>query len=79
MAQPPPFQKRCKEADILLAISAIESKRVRSTNIAAAVYNVPKTSLQRRRDGIQSRCNCQANSKKLTALEEEVIVQYVTT
>lgn len=77
MAQPNSSQKLCKEADILLAISAIKSKQIGSTTKAAAVFNVPETSLRRRRDGIPSRRDCQANSKKLTALEEEVIIQYI--
>jgi hypothetical protein len=77
MAPPKPSQKPYKEADVILAILAIESKHVRSTNKAAGVYNVPESTLRTRRAGIPSRRDCKANSKKLTTLEEEVITEYI--
>ena len=77
MAQPNVSRKPCKEADILMAISAIESRQIRSTNKAAAIYNVPESTLRMRRAGVSSRNDCQANSKKLIDLEEEVIIQYI--
>jgi hypothetical protein len=38
---------------------------------------VPETTLRRRRAGKPARRDCQRNSKKLTQLEEEVIVRYI--
>jgi hypothetical protein len=66
-----------KEADVQLAISAISAKQFQSNRHAAAVYNVPEQTIQRRRAGKPARRNCQPNSKKLTELEEEVIVDYI--
>ncbi|USP74643.1 hypothetical protein yc1106_01917 [Curvularia clavata] len=39
------------------------------------VYNVAETTLRRRRAGKLARRDCQPNSKKLTKLEEEVIIK----
>ncbi|KAJ8111257.1 hypothetical protein OPT61_g6105 [Boeremia exigua] len=44
---------------------------------AAAIYSVAETTLRRRRAGRPARRDCQPNSKKLTQLEEEVIVKYI--
>jgi hypothetical protein len=65
------------EADIQLAISSINTKQLYSNRAAAAVFNVADRTLRRRRAGISSQRDCQPNSKKLTQLEEEVIVSYI--
>jgi hypothetical protein len=65
------------EADIQLAISSINTKQLYSNRAAAAVFNVADRTLRRRRAGISSRRDCQPNSKKLTQLEEEVIISYI--
>jgi hypothetical protein len=66
-----------KEADILLAISAIESNQIESGKRAAAIYRVPETSVRRRRSGILPRHECVPSSKKLTKFEEQAITQYI--
>ena len=66
-----------KEADIQLAISSIQSKQIQGNRPAAAVYDVPETTLRRRRAGIPARRDCQPNSRKLSQREEEVIVRYI--
>jgi hypothetical protein len=68
---------RSNEADIQLAISSINAKQIYSSRAAAAVYNVAETTLRRRRVGVPPRRDCQPNTKKLTELEEEVIVRYI--
>ncbi|USP81206.1 putative transposase [Curvularia clavata] len=65
------------EADVQLAISSIASKQIQSNKYAAALYNVAETTLRRRRAGKPARRDCQPNSKKLTKLEEEVIVSHI--
>ncbi|KAH7556263.1 putative transposase [Bipolaris maydis] len=65
------------EADVQLAISSIASKQVQSNKYAAALYNIAETTLRRRRAGRPARRDCQPNSKKLTKLEEEVIVDHI--
>jgi hypothetical protein len=65
------------EEDVQLAITSINAKQLQSNRAASAVYNVPEKTICRRRAGISSRRNCQPNSRKLTQLEEEVIVKYI--
>jgi hypothetical protein len=65
------------EADIQLAISSIDAKQVKGNRPAATIYNVAEATLRRRRRGMPARRDCQPNSKKLTQLEEEVIVKYI--
>jgi hypothetical protein len=65
------------EADIQLTISSINAKQIQGNYPAAAVYNVAEATLRRRCAGMPARRNCQPNSKKLTELEEEVIVRYI--
>ena len=66
-----------KKADIQLAISSIENGQIQSVYRAAAAYEVPETTLRHRRAGMPARRDCQPNLKKLTQLEEEVIVSYI--
>jgi hypothetical protein len=70
-------QKSSHEADIYLAISAINQRQVLTERSAAQTYEVSRTTLQRRRAGIRARRDCQPNTKKLTQQEEEVIVSYI--
>jgi hypothetical protein len=65
------------EGDIYLAISDIQSKRIRSEKRAAKIYNIPQTTIQRRRARQRARSDCEPNSKRLTKLEEEVILQSI--
>jgi hypothetical protein len=65
------------EGDIYLAISDINSKHIRSVKRAAEIYNVPQTRSQDRRAGRRARRDCEPNSKRLTKLEEQVILDCV--
>jgi hypothetical protein len=77
MSQQHNAPKAYTEADIQLTISDIQSERFKSERRAAAIYNVPRTTVRRRRDGQRYRRDCEPNSKRLTKLEEEVIVQQI--
>jgi hypothetical protein len=72
MAQPTRIQLPYNEADVFLAILAINQIQIQiqSVNRAAATFNVPESTLRSRRD-------CEPKSKKLTKLEEEVIVKHI--
>ena len=70
-------QQASHEADIHLAISALNRDQISTERSAAQTFKVPRTTLQRRRAGKPARRDCQPNSKKLTELEEEVIVRYI--
>ena len=77
MAQCSATQLVSNEVDIQLAISSISTRQIQGSRAAAAIYSVAETTLRRRRAGIPSRRDCKPNSKKLTQLEEEVIVSYI--
>jgi hypothetical protein len=77
MSQPQQCQKTYTEADVQLAIFDIKAQRVRSVNQAADIYNVPRKTLSDRHAGKRMRRDCEANSKRLTKLEEEAIVQRI--
>jgi hypothetical protein len=65
------------EGDVQIAISSLDASQIYSKQRAAATFNVPKSTLHDRRAGRPARRDCQPNSKKLTQLEEEVIVNYI--
>jgi hypothetical protein len=67
----------CKEADTVLAISAINNGQFQTSRAAAAVFNVSKCRIRRRRAGKPAQCDCIPNSKKLTKYKEEAITQYI--
>jgi hypothetical protein len=71
------MQNTYTEADIFIAISDIASKQIRSERRAAAVYKVPRSTIQGRRAGARPQRDCEPKSKRLTKLEEEVIVHRV--
>ena len=62
------------EGQISLAISAIDRNQIQSVRRAVTTYDVPQTTLRRRRAGTTARRNCEANLKKLTKLKELVII-----
>jgi hypothetical protein len=77
MSQPNRVQISPKEGSLLLAISAFQSGQCASISAAAATYEVPKTTLARRLRGGTSREDYMPGNKKLSHLEEEVIVQNI--
>jgi len=66
-----------KEAQLLLAIQAIQNTPKLSIRRAAATYNVSHTTLRARLNGRQTRRDTIPKSQKLTELEEIAIVQRV--
>ena len=65
------------KADIQLAISSLSKRQLQSNRHAAAVFNDAETTLLDRRAGKPARLDCQPNLKKLSQLEEEVIIRYI--
>ena len=76
---PPPkvSQSLNNERSVILALSAIKNNSVQSTRHAADAYSVSRTTVGYRRAGRPARRDCQPNSKRLTKLEEEVIVAHI--
>ncbi|RYC79640.1 hypothetical protein BFJ63_vAg17476 [Fusarium oxysporum f. sp. narcissi] len=64
------------EARILLALQALQKNRKLSTRQAATIYKVYYRTLQPRRNGMQARCDSIPNSRKLSDLEDQIIVQF---
>ena len=77
MAQHNATQLPLQEADIQLAILAIKENYIQTNRRAAAIYQVPESTLRDRRARKPARRDCQPNSKKLTKLEEQVIVDHI--
>jgi hypothetical protein len=76
---PRPWQPlpRSSEADIQLSISSINMRQIKTVRATAQAFNVPRTTLRDRRAGRPAQHKCQPNSRKLTQVEEEVIVNYI--
>src|ERR1700722_5102862 len=77
MSQPTNLQSLIPEGKISLAMSAIDRNQFQSVRAATKTYNVTRTTLRRQRDKICSRRDSKPNSKKLTDLEELVIIQHI--
>jgi DDE superfamily endonuclease/Tc5 transposase DNA-binding domain/helix-turn-helix, Psq domain len=71
------MQSSSDESRILLAIEAIRRHEFLSIRAAARAYSVDHTKLSRRLKGQPARRDIQPNSRKLTELEESVIVQHI--
>lgn len=77
MAPPILSQHISSEANIYLAISALNKDEIHNERRAAGMFEVSRTTLRRRRAGKSARRDCQPDSKKLTKLEKQVIVNHV--
>jgi hypothetical protein len=66
-----------QEGRVQLAISALKKQQISNIREAARVYNIPRTTLQRRLNRITSRSETRANNQKLTQNKEESLVQWI--
>jgi hypothetical protein len=67
-----------KEARVILAIQAPQKDQELSKRSAAEIYSVSDRTIRRRLNGQPARCDTPANSRKLSNLEEQTIVQYIS-
>jgi len=74
MYRQPNVQLPSHEVNINLAILAIKHDQIKSERRAATTYNIPWTTLRDRRAGRLLKLDCEPKLKKLTKLEEQVIV-----
>src|SRR6478736_9809228 len=65
------------EARILLALQALQNNPKLSLRCAADMYKVNRITLRRRQNGLQSRCDWIPKSRRLSNLEEQIIVQFL--
>ena len=63
-----------KEAQIILALHAYQADPKLSLRRAAKIYQVNFLTLYCRNSGIQARSDCVPNNRKLSDLEEQIIV-----
>jgi hypothetical protein len=66
-----------QEGRILLAIQAIKNQDISNVTRAAYTFNVPRSTLRRRLQGVQNRVESRANSHKLTEIEEESLEKWI--
>ena len=66
-----------KESRMILALEALKKDPQLSVRKAATLYEIPESSLRDRRTGMRPRCEAPANSRKLTDLEEKVLLERV--
>jgi hypothetical protein len=66
-----------KEARIILAIEALRTTQKLSRRRAAAIYDIPLTTLHDRMTGITPKASSVNARLNLTTIEEDVIVQYI--
>jgi hypothetical protein len=77
MSQPNRVQTSSYEGNILLALSAFQSGHCKTPYAASKIYNAPKTTLYRRINGRTSREDYTPTNKRLSLIEEEVIVKNI--
>jgi hypothetical protein len=65
------------EARILLALQALQTNPKLSLRCAADIYKVNRITLSRRQNGLQSRRDWIPKSRRLSNLEEKIIVQFI--
>ena len=77
MAQQLDTQLIPKEAQIQLAIQALEKDQIYGLRNAAHIFNIPFSTLQERRAGTASRRDIKPNSINLTVTKEAAIIQWI--
>ena len=66
-----------QEGRILLAIQAIQKQEIPSIREAARQFDVPRSTLTIRLNGVQNRAFSRANNLKLTEIEEESLQKWI--
>ena len=77
MSQSKRVQISSNEGRILLALSAVQSGQCKSPSAASKMYSVPRNTLYRRINGQTSREDYTPTNKRLSLIEEEVIVKNI--
>jgi hypothetical protein len=77
MPQPTQAQSSNQEDRLLLAIQALKEHQFKSVRAAALSYDVPRTTLSSRMNGMTSRRDSTPNLQKLTPYEESALVRYI--
>jgi hypothetical protein len=75
--QPPDMSDPNYKARMLLALQALQNNPNLSVRRAADIYKVDRMTLRRRQNGIKSQCDSIPKSRRLSDLEEQIIVQFI--
>jgi hypothetical protein len=65
------------KANIILALQAYQNDLRLSLRRAAKIYKVRYSNLLNRYNGIPTRCDIIPNSRKLSDLEEQTLIQFI--
>ena len=77
MAPPHNTQSAHNEGRIVLAVQAIKQGRVSSMRAAAQTYDISKSTLRRRVQGINARRDSVPMNRKLTTTEESTLIEWI--
>jgi hypothetical protein len=77
MSQSKRVQTSSNEGRILLALSAFQSGQCKTPSTALKMYSVPRNTLYRRINGQTLREDYTLTNKRLSLIEEEVIVKNI--
>jgi hypothetical protein len=77
MSQPKRVQISSNEGRILLALSAVQSGQYKTPSTASKMYSVPRNTLYRRINRQTSREDYTPTNRRLSLIEEEVIVENI--
>ena len=70
-------QKLQREGRLALSTQAIQARQIKSLRQAATLYNIPRTTLRRRLNGILPQASANAQKRKLSPTEEQSLVEWV--
>ena len=71
------MESQSKESRIQLALDAYKKGRFKTLKAAALAFDIPRTTLQRRIGGIESRIKKPANCQKLSKTEESTLSTWI--
>ena len=77
MAQQQRVQLLQKEGRLSLSVQAIQKNQISSVRKAAKLYDVPRTSLQSRVQGVIPKTQSNARKRKLQPTEEQSLVDWI--
>jgi hypothetical protein len=66
-----------EERNMILALQVLQTNPQLQLSRVARIYRVPRTTLNDRRAGIVAKYNTLPKSRKLTILEEEVVIRHI--
>ena len=68
-------QKLQREGRLALSTQAVQTRQIKSLRQAATLYNIPRTTLRRRLNGILPQASANARKRKLSPTKEQSLVK----